>query len=226
VLTVGTAPCFLFDVDNTLIDNDRFAVELAARLDADFGAGERRRYWKIFEQRRSELGYADYLGALEMFREGAGDHPRLLGMSDYLLDFPFPSLLYPQALEALAHAATLGTVGVLSDGDIVFQPRKIRRAGIWDAVDGRVLIYVHKERSLENMQQSLPASRYIVVDDKANLLAAMKRILGARLTTVFVRQGHYAHAASGESAQPAADLTIDRIGDFLSRPLSDFEVTS
>ena len=224
--TDGGAPCFLFDVDNTLIDNDRFAAGLSARLEADFGAGERKRYWDLFERRRTELGYADYLGALQMFREGANDHPLLLGMSQYLLEFPFPSLLYPQALAALAHAATLGTVGVLSDGDIVFQPHKIRRAGIWDAVHGRVLIYVHKERSLGTMQQSLPASHYVIVDDKANLLAAMKEILGPRLTTMFVRQGHYARAAAGANAQPPADMTIDRIGDLLSRQLSDFEVIS
>ena len=218
--------CFLFDVDNTLLDNDRFGADLGARLEDDFGAGERERYWHIFTRRRDELGYADYLGSLQLFRDDLHDHPRLLGMSEFLLEYPFPRLLYPAALAALAHAGTLGRAAVLSDGDIVFQPRKIYRSGIWDTVDGRVLVYIHKERSLANLQERYPASHYVMVDDKANLLAATKLILGSKVTTVFVRQGHYASAAASLSAQPAADLTVDHIGDLVHRQLSDFEVSS
>jgi FMN phosphatase YigB (HAD superfamily) len=218
--------CFLFDVDNTLLDNDRFGADLGARLEDDFGAGERERYWHIFTRRRDELGYADYLGSLQLFRDDLHDHPRLLGMSEFLLEYPFPRLLYPAALAALARAGTLGRAAVLSDGDIVFQPRKIYRSGIWDTVDGRVLVYIHKERSLANLQERYPASHYVMVDDKANLLAATKLVLGSKVTTVFVRQGHYASAAASLSAQPAPDLTVDHIGDLVHRQLSDFEVSS
>jgi FMN phosphatase YigB (HAD superfamily) len=215
---------FLLDVDNTLLDNDQFAKDLGDRLESAFGGAERARYWEIFGRRREALGLADYLGALQDFRSGLDDHPQLLGMSDFLLEYPFASRLFPQALEAIAHLRTLGLPVVLSDGDIVFQPRKIRRSGIWAAVEGRVLIYLHKEKMLEHMQQRYPAKHYVMVDDKANLLAAMKSALGARLTTVFVRQGHYALAAESKSAEPAPDLVIERIADLLNHDLTDFKV--
>jgi FMN phosphatase YigB (HAD superfamily) len=215
---------FLLDVDNTLLDNDRFAQDLGDRLESSFGAAQRARYWEIFARRREALGLADYLGALQDFRIGLDDHPQLLEMSDFLLEYPFPSRLFPRALEAIAHVRTFGLPVVLSDGDIVFQPRKIHRSGIWAAAEGRVLIYLHKEKVLDHMQQRYPARHYVMVDDKANLLAAMKLVLGARLTTVFVRQGHYALAAESKSAQPAPDLTIERIGDLLNHNLTDFKV--
>jgi FMN phosphatase YigB (HAD superfamily) len=215
---------FLLDVDNTLLDNDRFAQDLGDRLESSFGAAERARYWEIFARRREALGLADYLGALQDFRIGLDDHPQLLEMSDFLLEYPFASRLFPQALEAIAHVRTFALPVVLSDGDIVFQPRKIHRSGIWTAAEGRVLIYLHKEKVLDHMQQRYPARHYVMVDDKANLLAAMKLVLGARLTTVFVRQGHYAMAAESKSAQPAPDLTIERIGDLLNHNLTDFKV--
>jgi FMN phosphatase YigB (HAD superfamily) len=217
---------FLLDVDNTLLDNDRFAQDLGERLENAFGAAERARYWEIFGRRREALGLADYLGALQDFRTGLEDNPQLLGMSDFLLEYPFASRLFPQALEAVAHLRTLGLPVVLSDGDIVFQPRKIHRSGIWAAVEGRVLIYLHKEKMLEHMQQRYPAKQYVMVDDKANLLAAMKSALGTRLTTVFVRQGHYALAAESKSAEPAPDLIIERIGDLLNHDLTTFKVRS
>lgn len=213
---------FLLDVDDTLLDNDRFTQDLGEHLENAFGADERARYWEIFGRRREALGLADYLGALQDFRAGLDDNPQLLGMSDFLLEYPFASRLYPQALEAIAHLRTLGLPVVLSDGDIVFQPRKIRRSGIWAAVESRVLIYLHKEKMLEHVQQRYPAKHYVMVDDKANLLAAMKSALGARLTTVFVRQGHYALAAESKSAKPAPDLIIERIGDLLNHDLTDF----
>jgi FMN phosphatase YigB (HAD superfamily) len=215
---------FLLDVDNTLLDNDRFAADLGERLESVFGAAERARYWEIFGRRREALGLADYLGALQDFRLGLDDNPQLLSMSEFLLEYPFPSRLFPRALEAVAHLRSLGSPVVLSDGDIVFQPRKIQRSGIWAAVEGRVLIYLHKEKVLDHMQQRYPAQHYVMVDDKANLLAAMKSVLGARLTTVFVRQGHYALAAESKSAEPAPDLVIERIGDLLNHKLTDFKV--
>jgi FMN phosphatase YigB (HAD superfamily) len=218
------ATIFLLDVDNTLLDNDRFAADLGDRLESCFGAAERTRYWDIFAQRRTALGLADYLGSLQEFRAGLDDNPQLLDMSQYLLEYPFASRLFPRALEAIAHLRTLGSPVVLSDGDIVFQPRKIQHSGIWDAVEGRVMIYVHKEKVLDHMQRRFPAKHYVMVDDKANLLAAMKSVLGAQLTTVFVRQGHYALAAESNSVVPAPDLVIERIGDLLNHNLTDFKV--
>ena len=215
---------FLLDVDDTLLDNDRFAADLGERLEDSFGTAERARYWEIFGRRREALGLADYLGSLQDFRAGLEDNPQLLGMSEFLLEYPFASRLFPQALEAVAHLGTLGLPVVLSDGDIVFQPRKIQRSGIWAAVDGRVLIYLHKEKMLDHMQRRYPTEHYVMVDDKANLLATMKSVLGARLTTVFVRQGHYALAAESSSIRPAPDLVIERIGDLLNYSLNDFKV--
>jgi len=207
---------FLLDVDNTLIDNDRFGADLGARLDQFFGAVERKRYWTIYNALREELGYADYLAALQKFRVGLDeDLPDLLQMSSFLLEYPFAERLYPLALEAIAHLRTFGLPVILSDGDMVFQPRKIQRSGIWNAVDGRVLIYLHKERMLDAMQQRFPAMHYVMIDDKPQLLAAMKRMLGAKLSTVFVRQGHYAMDSASVAIDPAPDLGIERIGDLL-----------
>jgi FMN phosphatase YigB (HAD superfamily) len=215
---------FLLDVDNTLLDNDRFAVDLGGRLEAAFGAAERARYWEIFGRLREQLGLADYLGSLQQFRTGLDDHPELLAMSEFLLEYPFGARLFPRALDAVAHLRSLGRPVVLSDGDIVFQPRKIQRSGIWEAVEGRVMIYLHKERVLDHMQHRYPAKHYVMVDDKPNLLAAMKTILTDKLTTVFVRQGHYAAAAESGSVTPPPDMTIERIGDLIDHHPSDFQV--
>jgi FMN phosphatase YigB (HAD superfamily) len=222
----AASTAFLLDVDNTLLDNDRFAADLGDRVESCFGAAQRARYWDIFAQRRTALGLADYLGSLQEFRVGLDDDPQLLDMSQFLLEYPFTSRLFPRALEAIAHLRTLGSPIVLSDGDIVFQPRKIQRSGIWDAVEGRVMIYLHKEKVLDHMQRRFPAKHYVMVDDKANLLAAMKSVLGAQLTTVFVRQGHYALAAESNSVVPAPDLVIERIADLLNHNSTDFKVRS
>jgi len=217
-------PVFLLDVDNTLLDNDRFGADLGQRLEQAFGAAARARYWKIFEDLREKFGFADYLGSLQAFRTGLDDDPKLLEMSQFLLEYTFPSLLFPQALAVIAHLKALGRPVVLSDGDVVFQPRKVQHAGIWDAVDGAVLIYLHKERVLDHVLQRYPASHYVVVDDKPSLLAAMKRVLGGNLTSVFVRQGHYARAPEANAVDPPPDRLIERIGDLLTFNLSDFEV--
>jgi FMN phosphatase YigB (HAD superfamily) len=215
---------FLLDVDDTLLDNDRFAAQLGARLEQSFGAAANKRYWEIFEGLRARLGFADYLGALQTFRAGLDDDPQLLEIAAYLLEFPFPTLLFPEALAAIAHLKSLGRPVVLSDGDIVFQPRKIKRAGIWDAVDGAVLIYMHKEKVLDHVERRYPAARYVVFDDKPNLLAAMKLVLRDRLTTVFVRQGHYALAPGSNEVQPSPDRVIERIGEIATLKLPDFKV--
>jgi FMN phosphatase YigB (HAD superfamily) len=217
---------FLLDVDNTLLDNDRFGADLGARLEQSFGADQRDRYWAIFAALREELSYADYLAALQKFRVGLDDDPDLLQMSSFMLEYPFADRLYPRALETIAHLGTLGSPVVLSDGDVVFQPRKIQRSGIWNAVQGRVLIEVHKELALDAMRRRYPARHYVMIDDKPQLLSAMKRSLGEKLTTVFVRQGHYAAQSADMVIDPPLDLEIGRIGDLLDRELFDFSAAS
>jgi len=214
----------LVDVDNTLLDNDHFLVDLRERLKQSFGAAQEARFWQIFNDRRREIGLADYLGTLQLFRTGVDDLPQLLQMSDFLLDYPFSSLVFPEARAALTHLGNCGKTVLLSDGDMVFQPRKIHRSGLWDAVSGRVLIYVHKEKVLDDVQQRYPAAHYVVVDDKPNLLAAMKRVLKAKLTTVFIRQGQYALAPDADSYEPAPDRVIERIGNLINLTSSDFQV--
>jgi FMN phosphatase YigB (HAD superfamily) len=215
---------FLLDVDNTLLDNDRFGVDLGDRLEESFGAFEKARYWSIIARRREEIGLVDYLGSLQEFRVGLDDHAELLEMSEFLLDYPFAERLFARSLEAVAHLGTFGRPVVLSDGDIVFQPRKIQRSGIWAAVEGRVLIYVHKEKVLDRVQSRYPAKHYVMVDDKSNLLAAMKLIMGPRLTTVFVRQGHYANDPQANAVNPAPDLVIERIEELTLLKPTDFKV--
>lgn len=217
---------FLFDVDNTLLDNDRFAADLSARLARDFGADGHDRYWALYAKLRDELGYADYLATLQAFRAGRDNDPHLLGMSSFLLEYPFAQRLYPRALEALAHLGTLGLPVVLTDGEVVFQPRKIQRSGIWDAVAGRVLITLHKERRLELVQRRFPAGHYVMIEDKPQLLAAMKQVLGAKLTTVFVCQGHYAAESEGMAINPAPDMTIGHIGDLCDLAMPDFHAAN
>jgi FMN phosphatase YigB (HAD superfamily) len=220
----GGEVVFLLDVDNTLLDNDRFATDLGDRLQRSFGAAQRDRYWDIFSRRREALGLADYLGSMQDFRAGLDDHAELLRMSEFLLEYPFTSRLFPGALEAVAHLRTLGKPVVLSDGDIIFQPRKIQRSGICSSVEGRVLIYLHKEKVIDHVQQRYPAAHYVMVDDKTKLLAAMKSTLGSKLSTVFVRQGHYALAPESAAATPPPDLVIERIAELKNLSLTDFKV--
>ena len=223
-----TAPqdtVFLLDVDNTLLDNDRIIADLRAHLEREFGTACASHYWAHFEALRTELGYADYLGALQRYRLdtehghglglGHGDDPRLLQMSSFLIDYPFASRLYRGALEVIDRLNAFGRTVILSDGDVVFQPRKVQRSGLWDAVGGRVLIYIHKEQMLDAVQRQYPARHYVMVDDKLRILSAMKKTMQHRLTTVFPRQGHYALDPAIIAACPAADLSLERIGDLL-----------
>jgi FMN phosphatase YigB (HAD superfamily) len=212
---------FLFDVDNTLLDNDHVEADLRRQLESQFGAESRDRYFAIFEELRAELGYADYLGALQRYRiESMGD-PRLLMMSAFLVDYPFANRLYPASLDAVEHASKSGLTVVLSDGDVVFQPRKVLRSGLWEVFNGRVLIYIHKEQMLEDVEKRYPARHYVMIDDKLRILAAMKKQWSDRLTTIFPRQGHYALDPKHTTDYPAADITIERIGDLVSYDLSD-----
>jgi FMN phosphatase YigB (HAD superfamily) len=204
---------FLFDVDNTLLDNDRVSADLRRYLLNEVGAARAEQYFEIFETLRSELGYSDYLGALQQYRLVHPRDPHLLAVSSFLVNYPFANRLFPGSLDAVEHAAKFGQTVILSDGDVVFQPRKVERSGLFDAVDKRVLIYIHKEHELDDVERRYPADHYVLVDDKIRILTAVKKIWGERLTTVFPRQGHYALAPEVASF-PAPDITLARIGDF------------
>ena len=204
---------YLFDVDNTLLDNDAIQADLSRHLEEKFGRAQRDEYWGLFEQLRSELGYADYLGALQRYRIANLDDPNLLQMSAFLIDYPFAQRLYPEALATLAHFGKRGRTVILSDGDVVFQPRKVQRSGLWEAVEGHVLIYLHKEQMLDSIERRYPARHYVMIDDKLRILASMKGSWGDRLTTVFVRQGHYASDPSELARHPPSDLSCDRIAN-------------
>jgi len=213
---------FLFDVDNTLIDNDRVQADLSEHLEQSYGAATRDRYWEIFEQLRSELGYADYLGALERYRMEDLHRPELLRMSNWLVDYPFADRLYPRALDAVRHVQQRGTVVILSDGDAVFQPRKVERSGLWHLFENRVLIYIHKEQELDDVGRLYPADHYGLIDDKLRILSAVKKFWGDDVTTVFPKQGHYALDSKVLAEYPPADIELANIGDLLNYDLSSF----
>ena len=204
---------FLFDVDNTLLDNDRVQDELSEHLAQNYGVAARDRYWEILRALVDELGYTDYLGALERYRLEAMHCPKVLLMSSWLVDYPFADRLYPGALNVVKHVQQWGPAVILSDGDAVFQPRKIDRSGLWRAVDGRVLIYIHKERELADVERLYPAAHYVLIDDKLRILSAVKQIWGSRVTTVFPKQGHYALDPQAIATYPPADIELARIGD-------------
>lgn len=213
---------FLVDVDDTLLDNGHIQADLKRHLEREFGAASRDRYWAILEQLFNDLGYRDYLGALQRFRV---EHPKdihLLSMSSYLVDYPFANRLYPGSLDVLERFRGWARTVIFSDGDVVFQPRKVERSGISETVDGHVLIYIHKEDELDDVEQRYPAGHYVLVDDKPRILAAVKKVWGDRVTTVLPRQGQFAHAADAASYRPAADLTVERISDLLAYDFTDF----
>ena len=207
---------FLFDVDNSLLDNDRVTQDLHAFLENEVGAARCNRYWQIFEDLRTELGYADYLGALQRYRVENPYDSHLLAVSTYLVNYHFANRLFPNSLDVLEHCKKMGKVVILTDGDVVFQPRKIERSGLFEAVMGNILIYIHKEKELADVERRYPAEKYVIVDDKLRILTAIKEIWGERVATVFPRQGHYAFDAHEIAKYPAADVTIERIGDLLN----------
>ena len=206
---------FLFDVDNTLLDNDRVTADLRRFLDKEVGVERSGNYWEIFEELRTELGYADYLGALQRYRRQHPYDSHLLAVSTYLINYPFANRLFPNSLDVLEKCSQIGQVVILTDGDVVFQPRKIERSGLFEAVGGNILIYIHKENELADVERRYPAERYVLVDDKIRILSAIKDIWQDRVTTVFPRQGHYALDAEHVAKFPAADITVERIGDIL-----------
>src|SRR5215831_6573414 len=215
------SPVFLLDVDNTLLENDRIVQDVRDYLERSFSLEACERYWSIFEELRSELGYADFLGALQRYRLEQPHDPRLLRMSSFLIDYPFADRLYPGALEVITYLESMGTVVILSDGDAVFQPRKVERSGLWAAVKGRVLIYIHKEQMLDDVEHHYPAEHYVFADDKLRLLNAVKQIWGSRVTTVFHRQGHYALDPSVK-ALPQADVAVTHISELFEYAAKTF----
>jgi len=215
---------FLFDVDNTLLDNDRVSTALKCFLTKEVGEKRTDRYWKIFEELRRELGYADYLGALQEYRRQFPYDSHVLALSNFMIDYPFANRLYPGSLDIIDKLRALGTVVILTDGDAVFQPRKIERSGLGEAVDNNILIYVHKERELADIERRYPSEHYFLFDDKLRILTAIKQQWQQLVTTVFVRQGHYALDLEMVSRYPAADITIDHISEALD--LDVFEARS
>src|SRR3954454_9549357 len=214
---------FLFDVDNTLVDNDRVQAHLKEHLAQTYGDATRDRYWDILEELRQELGYVDYLGALERYRVEALHRPEVLRMSSWLVDYTFADRLYPGGLDAVKHVQQWGSPVILSDGDAVFQPRKVERSGLWRAFDGRVLIYIHKEEELDDVERLYPSKHYVMIDDKLRILDTIKKIWGARVTTVFPRQGHYATDPEILAKYPHGDIQLNRIADLVNHDLSDIQ---
>lgn len=226
-LNVTASPTvFLFDVDNTLLDNDRITNDLKQYLAKKVGAGCANRYWEIFEQLRTELGYADYLGALQRYRVERPRDPELLAVSHFMIEYPFANRLFPESLDAVAYAQGLGQAAILSDGDVVFQPRKIGRSGLFEVFQGKVLIYIHKELELDDVEAKYPAAHYVMVDDKVRILAELKKYWGSRVTTVFPRQGHYALNAAEVARYPRPDITIERIGELQNYSLEQILAAS
>jgi FMN phosphatase YigB (HAD superfamily) len=213
---------FLFDVDNTLLDNDRVTEDLKRHLTRHVGPERQQRYWDFFEQLRSELGYADYLGALQRYRLEYPRDAAVLTVSHFLINYPFAIRLYPDSLDVVDHVKQWGQAVVLSDGDVVFQPLKVERSGLWETFEGNVLIYIHKERELDDVESRYPAQHYVLIDDKLRILSAVKKVWGAKVTTVFPRQGHYARDPQALASYPAADLSVERIGDLLQCDLQSF----
>ena len=220
-MAVSSPIVFLFDVDNTLLNNDRVAEDLQRHMTDAFGLERQKRYWVIFEELREQFGYTDYLGALQRYRIENPRDPHLLEISSYLIEYPFANRLYPESIDALEMAKRWGTTVLLTDGDAVFQPRKVKRSGLSEAVNGRVLVYIHKEQELADVETRYPADHYVLVDDKIRILTAAKKVWGERLTTVFPRQGHYALDAKEVAAYPPPDVTIERIGEFQTLKLQD-----
>lgn len=211
---------FLFDVDNTLLDNDHVIADLQRHLDREVGVERAQHYWRLFEQLRTELGYADYLGALQRYRGEYPHDPGILTVSRFLLNYPFADRLFPHALEVIAHVKQWGPAALLTDGDVVFQPHKVERSGLSEAVADEVLIYLHKEKELDDVAGRCPAEHYVLIEDKLRLLTAIKKSWGPRVTTVFVRQGHYALDSRILADYPAADVNLERIGDLLQYDLA------
>lgn len=199
---------FLLDVDNTLLDNDRLKEDLQRRFLTLLGQERSDRFWQIYEEVRRDEDYVDYPLTFKRIAEEQNDPELRTSLETVLEGLQFSSYLYPGVLGTLAYLRTLGTPVILSDGDQVFQPYKIRYSGLERAVDGHVLIYVHKEQELPRVFAHFPADHYVAVDDKPRILAALETECPTTFTTVLVLQGKYAVPGA---FTPAPDYVIDRI---------------
>ncbi|MFN2465530.1 MAG: HAD family hydrolase [Candidatus Dormibacteria bacterium] len=213
---------FLIDIDNTLIDNDRVKADMEAQIRQLAGPSGSEDFWNLYEEVREELDYVDLPITLARFRAQRPDVRKFPQISAMLLGYPFEDALYPEALHVVEHLKRMGKVVVLSDGDPVFQPAKIARIGMADAVDSNVLIYAHKEQHLDEVTDLYPAEHYVVIDDKPGVLGRMKARLGPRVTTVQVRQGKYA-SVGAEEPGPAPDRTFAGIAGCLQLSEADFQ---
>lgn len=206
---------FLVDVDNTLLDNDRVKANLDDHLRAVVGSRLAQCFWDIYEQVRKEKGVVDIPAALISFREQTPatemDEYTYQHIHSMFEHYPFDKALYPGALETIGHLKTLGTVVIVSDGDLHFQAEKIFNSSLANAVDGRVLLYTHKQDHLSEIMEHYPADHYVILDDKPDILADTKKILGPKVTTVLVKQGKY--AAGKLPGHFIPDMTTDHIGD-------------
>ncbi|WP_158744178.1 HAD family hydrolase [Acidisphaera sp. L21] len=211
-----TAPLvFLVDVDNTLLDNDQFQDALKAHIAKVSGPAARDRYWEIQEHLFHSLGYRDYLGAFQTYRLERPEDVDAIWLSLFVVDFPYATLLYPGALELIAALRKLGRVVALTDGDAVFQPRKLQGAGLIEPLDRHIMICVHKEAEVAEIERRYPAERYVVIDDKIRLLTAFKKVWGNKVMTVFPRQGQFGLDTKVIAANPPADIDVDRIAQLL-----------
>ena len=213
-VAVSAPVTFLVDVDNTLLDNDGIRADFEAHLLSAYGEAAREAYWTIQERRFAELGFRDYLGAVEEWWTDARRDPALLAFSEFILEYPYAERLYPDALDVVAWLRRAGPVVALTDGDAVFQARKVSRSGVAAAVDA-VLIYLHKEDELDDVERRHPARHYVLVDDKLRILAAVKEHWRERVTTVLPLQGQFANDADVVASYPAADVTIAAIAELL-----------
>ena len=217
---------FLVDVDDPLLDNDRIQNDLRNNLEREFGQGNRDRYWVMQEEMSQEAGCRDYLRALQRYRSENPTDVRILSMSSFLADYPFANRLYPGALDVLERFRSWDQTVILSDGDLVFQPRRVERSGISEVVEGHVFIYVHKQEALEDVWKRYPARHYVLVDDKLRILTAVKKGWGDGVTAVFPRQGKFAHDRAVIAANPTSDVTVARASDLLGFELLALLATS
>ncbi len=210
---------FLLDVDNTLLDNDALKAEIGSRIQMLVGVELARRFWVVYEQVRQQAEFVDYPATLDRFINQYGDASQPVQLRQIFESLPFASFLFPDVIETLRHLRSLGTVAILSDGDQVFQPLKIRKSGLEEAVGGNVLIYVHKERELQRVFAQYPADHYVMVDDKPRILSALEEECPSRFTTVFVLQGHYAREGEYE---PVPDIVVHHFADLAGFTLEQF----
>jgi len=218
---------FWLDVDNTLVANDDVKDDLDMHLQVEVGPQLAERFWALYEEVRKEESLVDIPLALDRFREQTSiaemDDLTYQHVRSIFNNYPFPKALYPYALETVQHLNTLGTTVIVSDGDPIFQSEKILSSNLAEAVEGRVLLYIHKQEHIQETMKAYPGDHYVAVDDKPDILLDTKNLLGDRVTIVFVRQGKYAKQLPEHFS---ADITVDHIGDLRTYSAGQFLETA